>query len=163
MLSRLRSLKQLCVIVLQETYVQQNGEPDWIYCDASHIAVGSHFVQWDSDGGEILISFVSSQLLGVKLSWAAVEKEAYAVIRALKSSELGSLVLISQFFPTLIHSLFSNLVSRKPPSWRVRRLLCRSMILLWSIREEDKIQLLITFLDLYNSCMGDDRSRRLVC
>ena len=59
------------------------GEPLGIYCDASHIAVGSHVVQWDSDVKEIPISFTSSKLSGAQLSWAAVEKEAYAVIWAL--------------------------------------------------------------------------------
>lgn len=76
MISRLRSSKQLYVIISKEAHIEQNGG---LYCDASHIAVGSHLVQLDSDGGEIPISFASSKLSGVELTWAAAEKEAYAV------------------------------------------------------------------------------------
>ena len=56
------------------------GEPFGIYCDATHIAVGSQLIQLRDDGTEVPISFASSKLLGAQLSWAAVEKEAYAVI-----------------------------------------------------------------------------------
>jgi hypothetical protein len=53
-------------------------------CDASNGTVGSQLVQWRTDGIEVPISFASSKLSGAQLSWAAVEKEAYAVIWALK-------------------------------------------------------------------------------
>jgi len=46
-----------------------------IHTDASNIAVGSCLVQWDSQGNEIPIAFASAQL-----AWAAVEKEAFAVL-----------------------------------------------------------------------------------
>ena len=74
----------LCESVKRNLYTARWGEPFGIYCDASHIAVGSQLIQWRDDGTEIPISFASSKLSGAQLSWAAVEKEAYAVIWALK-------------------------------------------------------------------------------
>jgi hypothetical protein len=74
----------LCDCVTRNLHTAKWGEPFGIYCDASHIAVGSLLVQWDSNGKEIPISFASAKLSGAQLSWAAVEKEAYAVIWALK-------------------------------------------------------------------------------
>jgi len=40
-------------------------------------------MQWNEDGTERLISFASSKLTGSQLSWATIEKEAYAVAWAL--------------------------------------------------------------------------------
>jgi hypothetical protein len=74
----------LCDCVTRNLHTAKWGEPFGIYCDASHIAVGSHLVQWDSNGKEVPISFASAKLSGAQLSWADVEKEAYAVIWALK-------------------------------------------------------------------------------
>lgn len=95
------------------------GEPCRIYCDASHIAVNGHLVQWNSDGEEILISFASSKLSGAQLSWAAVEKEVYAVIWALKKFRtwiFGSqLTIFSDFYP------LTFLASSAPKSAKLTR------------------------------------------
>ena len=74
----------LCDSVKHNLFTAKWGQPFGIYCDASHGAVGSELVQWNADGEEVPISFASSKLSGAQLSWAAVEKEAYAVIWALK-------------------------------------------------------------------------------
>lgn len=59
------------------------GQPFGIYCDASNIAVGSCLIQWTAEGQEVPISFASSKLVGSQISWATIEKEAYAVIWSL--------------------------------------------------------------------------------
>jgi len=46
----------------------------------SAAAVGSCLVQWDDEGREKPVAFGSSKLFGAQLAWAAIEKEAYAVI-----------------------------------------------------------------------------------
>jgi hypothetical protein len=74
----------LCDSVKHNLCTAKWGEPFGIYCDASNGAVGSQLVQWNDDGLEVPISFASSKLSGSQLLWAAVEKEAYAVIWALK-------------------------------------------------------------------------------
>ncbi|HNJ38603.1 MAG TPA: RNase H-like domain-containing protein [Nitrosomonas sp.] len=69
--------------VRSNLYTVKYGHPFGIHCDASRIAVGSCLVQWDDDGREKPIAFASSKLSGAQLVWAAVEKEAYAVIWSL--------------------------------------------------------------------------------
>ena len=64
-------------------YTVQYGKPFGLQVDASKWAVGACLVQWDKTGNEKPISFASSKLTGSQLQWAAVEKEAYAVIWAL--------------------------------------------------------------------------------
>jgi hypothetical protein len=59
------------------------GEPFGLHVDASASHVGACLVQWDAEGSERPISFASAKLTGSQLSWAAIEKEAYAVIWAL--------------------------------------------------------------------------------
>jgi len=58
------------------------SEPFGVHVDASKYAVGACLMQWNEDGTEIPISFASSKLTGSQLSWAAIEKEAYAVVLA---------------------------------------------------------------------------------
>jgi hypothetical protein len=73
----------LCECVKANLYIAQWGQPFGIHTDASSIAVGSCLVQWDSQGKERPIAFASSKLTGAQLAWAAVEKEAYAVVWSL--------------------------------------------------------------------------------
>jgi hypothetical protein len=61
----------------------QFGKPVGLHVDASKWAVGAYLNQWDDEGLERPISFASSKLTGSQLNWAAIEKEAYAVIWAL--------------------------------------------------------------------------------
>ena len=64
-------------------YTAEWGKPFGINCDSSKLAVGSCLVQWDDDGREKPIAFASSKLSGAQLAWAAIEKEAYAIIWSL--------------------------------------------------------------------------------
>jgi hypothetical protein len=77
-------LKQaLADCVKANLYTAQWGKPFGIHCDASKLAIGSCLVQWDDEGREKPISFASSKLSGAQLNWAAIEKEAYAIIWSL--------------------------------------------------------------------------------
>ena len=55
-----------------------------IRCDSSDFAVAASLSQCDTSGGEYPISFVSSKLSDVQRRWSTIEKEAYAVIFALR-------------------------------------------------------------------------------
>ena len=55
-----------------------------IRCDSSDFAVAASLSQSDSFGKEFPISFVSCKLSEVQRRWSTIEKEAYAVIFALK-------------------------------------------------------------------------------
>jgi hypothetical protein len=79
-----QQLKQaLCECTRHNLYTIRYGEPFGVHVDASKYAVGACLTQWNADGTERPISFASSKLSGSQLSWAAIEKEAYAVVWAL--------------------------------------------------------------------------------
>jgi hypothetical protein len=61
-----------------------SGKEFIIRCDSSDYAVAASLSQCDSSGKEYPISFVSSKLSDVQRRWSTIEKEAYAVIFALR-------------------------------------------------------------------------------
>ena len=61
----------------------QWGKPFGIHCDSSKVAVGSYLMQWDDNMQEKPIAFASAKLSGAQLAWAAIEKEAYAIVWSL--------------------------------------------------------------------------------
>jgi len=74
-------------------HVIQFGQPCDILVDASGISVGSCLIQWDENGMEKPIAFASCKLTPTQTMWSTIEREAYAVIFALKSFETLCLVL----------------------------------------------------------------------
>ena len=76
--------RALCACVRANLHIAQWGQPFGIHTDTSNIAVGGCLVQWDSEGNEVPVAFASAKLSGAaQLAWAAVEKEAFAVVRSL--------------------------------------------------------------------------------
>lgn len=62
-----------------------NPAKDYIlYTDASNTCIGAILVQKDDEGVERVISYLSHKLSGAQLRWPIIEKEAYAIIYALK-------------------------------------------------------------------------------
>jgi hypothetical protein len=60
------------------------GKPFGLLVDASGIAVGCCLIQWTSGGLEKPIAFASAKLTDTQRAWATIEREAYAVIFALR-------------------------------------------------------------------------------
>ena len=60
------------------------GKPFGLLTDASDIAVGCCCIQWTPEGVEKPIAFASVKLSQSQKNWATIEKEAYAVIFALR-------------------------------------------------------------------------------
>jgi len=60
------------------------SKPYTLYTDASNLAVGAILVQTDDQGIERVIAYLSHTLSGPQLRWPIIEKEAFAVIFALK-------------------------------------------------------------------------------
>jgi hypothetical protein len=60
------------------------GKPFGLLVDASATSVGCCLIQWSSDGREKPIAFGSSKLNATQRVWATIEREAYAVIYALR-------------------------------------------------------------------------------
>jgi hypothetical protein len=60
------------------------SRPYVLYTDASDLAIGAILVQQDETGTERVIAYLSHKLSGPQLHWPTIEKEAYAVIYALR-------------------------------------------------------------------------------
>ena len=64
--------------------IPRPGEPISIVVDASSFAVGACALQADSDGRERPIAYLSQKLSPAQTKWSTIEREAFAVICALK-------------------------------------------------------------------------------
>lgn len=58
--------------------------PYALYTDASNTCIGAILVQKDDRGVERVIHYLSHKLSGSQLNWPTIEKEAYAIVYALK-------------------------------------------------------------------------------
>ena len=77
-------------------------------------------MQWDDDGREKSIAFASSKLSGAQLAWAAIEKEAYAIIWSLNKFRtwiFGSLITIFADSNPLTYLTASATKSAKLSRW----------------------------------------------
>ena len=59
-------------------------QPYYLYTDACDYAIGAILCQKDSHDVERPIVYLSKQLSDTQRRWATIEKEAYAVVYALK-------------------------------------------------------------------------------
>ncbi|GFX52869.1 retrovirus-related Pol polyprotein from transposon 17.6 [Trichonephila clavipes] len=65
-------------------YTPDLSKPYQLYTDASATAIGACLSQNDEKGKENPIAFFSKKLTETQTRWATIEREAYAVIEALK-------------------------------------------------------------------------------
>ena len=73
---------ELCAAT--QLHTVEYGSPFGLLVDASSTAVGCCLIQWSAEGSEKPIAFASSKLSPTQLNWATIEREAYAVVFALK-------------------------------------------------------------------------------
>ena len=62
----------------------RTDQPYFLYTDACDYAIGGILCQKDDDGVERPVVYLSKQLSDTQRRWATIEKEAYAVVYALK-------------------------------------------------------------------------------
>ncbi|GBL99975.1 Retrovirus-related Pol polyprotein from transposon 17.6, partial [Araneus ventricosus] len=65
-------------------YTPQLDKSFQLYTDASATAIGACLAQTGDDGNEKPIAFFSKKLTPTQMRWATIEREAYAVLEALK-------------------------------------------------------------------------------
>ncbi|GFV64283.1 retrovirus-related Pol polyprotein from transposon opus [Trichonephila clavipes] len=65
-------------------YTPNLSKPYQLYTDALATAIGACLSQYDEKGKENPIAFFSKKLTETQTRWATIEREAYAVIEALK-------------------------------------------------------------------------------
>ena len=73
-----------CLCNATKLHVVEYGKPCGILVDASGVAVGCCLIQWDDRGVEKPIAFASSKLNPTQMKCSPTEREAYAVIFALR-------------------------------------------------------------------------------
>jgi hypothetical protein len=73
-----------CIRNAQTLYTPNYDKPFTICCDASDHTIAGCLSQFDDDGVEHPIEFVSKKLSGSQLLWATVIKEAFAVVYCLQ-------------------------------------------------------------------------------
>ncbi|XP_055932981.1 uncharacterized protein LOC129963003 [Argiope bruennichi] len=72
------------LVKMPSLYTPQLDKPFQLYTDASATAVGACLAQIGDDGKEKPIAFFSKKLTATQTRWATIEREAYAVLEALK-------------------------------------------------------------------------------
>jgi hypothetical protein len=87
--------------------------------DASSAAVGCCLIQWTEEGGEKPISFASMKLSETQTRWSTIEREAFAVIWALK--RFRSWVFLSRIIVFSDHNPLSFLTEAAPKSAKLAR------------------------------------------
>jgi hypothetical protein len=100
----------------------RTDQPYILYTDASDFACGAILCQLDDTGLERVIQYVSHQLAGAQLRWATIEKEAYAVVYALKKLRpylLGSQFCIYTDHKPLISLFSSTIQNAKIQRWAI--------------------------------------------
>jgi RNase H-like domain found in reverse transcriptase/Reverse transcriptase (RNA-dependent DNA polymerase) len=87
--------------------------------DASANAIGCCLIQWSEDGSEKPIAFASTKLSTTQSNWSTIEREAYAVIWALK--KFRSWIFMSKVKVFSDHNPLSFLTEAAPKSAKLTR------------------------------------------
>jgi transposase InsO family protein/ribosomal protein L21E len=87
--------------------------------DASATAVGCCLFQWTEEGQEKPIAFASLKLTNTQMHWSTIEREAFAVIWALK--RFRSWVFLSKIIIYSDHNPLSYLTDASPKSAKLTR------------------------------------------
>jgi hypothetical protein len=93
----------LCICATRNLHTAKWGEPFGIYCDASHIAVGSHLVPWDSNGKEVSIPLRALSYLELNFHVLLLRRKLMLSYGHRRNSVFGSLVPISLSFQIPTH------------------------------------------------------------
>ena len=87
--------------------------------DASATAVGCCLFQWNKEGQEKPIAFASLKLTNTQMHWSTIEREAFAVIWALK--RFRSWIFLSKIIIYSDHNPLSYLTDASPKSAKLTR------------------------------------------
>ena len=97
-------------------------QPYILYTDACNYAIGAILCQEDEDGIERPIQYISAQLTPTQRRWAVIEKEAYAVVYALRKLRtylLGAKVTVYTDHKPLLCFFIGEIDNTKIQRWAV--------------------------------------------
>jgi len=95
------------------------GEQFSIVVDASSVAVGACIFQADSDGRDRPIAYLSQKLSPPQTKWSTIEREAFAVICALK--KWHTIIFLADIILYSDHNPLTYIVDCAPKSARLMR------------------------------------------
>ena len=96
-----------------------HDRPYHLYVDASDFAVGAVLAQVDENGEEHVIHYLSQQLNRTQRKWATIEKEAWALVVALK--KFRQYLLGAQFVVYTDHKPLKSLFTAEMKNARIQR------------------------------------------
>ncbi|GFV13743.1 retrovirus-related Pol polyprotein from transposon 17.6 [Trichonephila clavipes] len=114
-------------------YTPDLSKPYQLYTDASATAIGACLSQNDEKGKENPIAFFSKKLTETQTRWATIEREAYAVIEALK--RFDSWIFGAEIEVISDHNPLTYLTLTTPQSAKLTR---------WALASKDIILLFHT-------------------
>ena len=94
-------------------------KPYKLYTDACDYAVGGILVQKAEDGTEKVVQYISHALSGTQRRWAVIEKEAYAVVYAIK--KLRPYLYGARFTVYTDHKPLKSLFTKEMNNTKVQR------------------------------------------
>ena len=100
----------------------RTDQPYQLYTDACNYAIGAILCQTADDGIERPIVYLSKQLSDTQKRWATIEKEAYAVVYALK-----------QLRPYLMGAVYRTFTDHKPLTSLFTKEMNNTKIQRWSV------------------------------
>jgi len=112
------------------------GEPFRLYTDTSQFSVGSCLAQSDEHNVEHAVAYGSQKLTPTQCAWSTIEKEAYAVVCALK--QFRPITFGSQISVFTDHNPLKYLAECAPKSAKLTR---------WALQYKNPMSLLITQRD----------------
>ena len=95
------------------------AKPFGLLVDASQYAVGACLIQWTDEDQELPIAFASMKLSAVQSRWSTIEREAFAVIWALK--RFRPWIFLSPITVFSDHNPLSYLTETTPKSAKLTR------------------------------------------
>ena len=98
------------------------NSPFEVYTDASNVAVGAILIQRDARGHPRPIQYISSTLNNTQRRWPAIEKEAYAIVYALKTLR-----------PYLYGAIFQVFTDHKPLKAMFIGEICNTKVQRWAM------------------------------
>jgi hypothetical protein len=97
----------------------QTDRPYKLFTDACDYAIGAILVQQDDAGTERPIVYLSKQLSATQRRWATIEKEAYAVVYALK--QLRPYLWGAEFSTYTDHKPLTSLFTKEMNNTKIQR------------------------------------------
>ena len=112
---------QLKAALISDTIMAhpQTDKPYHLYTDACDYAIGAILCQKDSKGVERPIVYLSKQLSDTQRRWATIEKEAYAVVYALK--QLRPYLWGAEYYTYTDHKPLTSLFTKDLNNTKIQR------------------------------------------